>query len=152
MRGKSPQCNNEPGNKAYNKNLKSGMFREIFTIMFEVWNKRIIKKNIGNMLNNLESKILNKIHQKKIKPLKKWVLILRQVSVWFLVLLFLTLGGLSFSVMSVILFYGDWSIYSHLVDNLGSFFLLTFPYLWLILFLTFLCSIYKSFNLSLKPE
>ena len=90
------------------------------------------------MLNNLESKILNKIHQKKIKPLKKWVLILRQVLVWFLVLLFLTIGGLSFSVMSVILFYGDWSIYSHLADNLGSFFLLTFPYLWLILFLTFL--------------
>lgn len=90
------------------------------------------------MLNNLENKILNKIHQKKIKPLKKWILILRQVFVWLIVLLFLTIGGLSFSVMSVILFYGDWSIYQHLADNLGSFLLLSFPYLWLILFLTFL--------------
>lgn len=90
------------------------------------------------MLNNLEEKILEKIHQQKIRPLKKGVILLRQGLIWFFVALFLALSGLAFSVASVILYYGDWDIYNYLTSSLTVFVILTFPYIWFILLLVFL--------------
>ena len=87
-----------------------------------------------NMLNNIEDRIIEKIKAEKIKPLSLLFFSLKKALSWFLVFIVLLFSSLSFSVLLLIIRYGDWDIYRLLGSNPFSFFLLAFPYFWLIFF------------------
>ena len=89
------------------------------------------------MLDNIENKIINKIKKEKIKPLSKGIVLARKVLMWILISSLLLFSGLSISVLVLIVRFGDWDIYQYLGESPLSFFLLAFPYFWLLFVIAF---------------
>ncbi len=89
------------------------------------------------MLDNLENEIINKINKQSIKPISRLSLALKRFFVWLSVWVFLSLSGLAFSLIGIIIYYGDWDILSRRSGGLLAWFFLTFPYLWLAMLFVF---------------
>jgi len=90
------------------------------------------------MLDNLENKIIKEIESKQVKPLSRWVFLLKKIIVWVLIISFLVLAGLSLAILALIIRYGDWDIYQFLNFSPAAFFLRAFPYVWLLGVIAFL--------------
>jgi len=83
--------------------------------------------------------VLGKIKKENIKPTPKWHFLLKNYIVWFLGVLSLLVGGVSFSVIIYLMRYNDWDIYEQLGESFISFTLLTMPYFWIISLVLFVC-------------
>lgn len=79
---------------------------------------------------NLSSEVLEKIKDVKQKP--RWYFRLQNYLIWFLGLVSLILGSLSFAVILHMMINNDWDIYDEISGSLFSFIVTTLPYLWLI--------------------
>lgn len=90
------------------------------------------------MLSNLEEKIINKIEKDKVRPLSRSFFLLKRIMCYLLLASFFLLSGLSLSVLFLIIYHGDFDIYSMLGTSPWFFFLQAFPYFWLIGALVFL--------------
>ncbi|MFC1598941.1 hypothetical protein ACFL2U_02975 [Patescibacteria group bacterium] len=98
----------------------------------------------------ISQKILQTIKSKKIEPKPKCYFIAYNVIIWFLSMLGLLIGSLSFAVILYIIINNDWDVYKNINDSFWKFLLLTLPYLWLILLAIFIGFAYYNFKLTKK--
>lgn len=98
------------------------------------------------MLEKIENKVVEKIKELDLKPQHKSFFVMRRFLLWFLVAIFLILGGISVSLIATILRFGDWDIYSRITDGFVIFVILTFPYVWLIFFIIFMLLAFWEFR------
>jgi hypothetical protein len=87
---------------------------------------------------NLTQSILHRVADDKLQPKPHWQFVIRQILVWFGVLISIIIGSLSSSVMVFLVVNNDWEIYDSITNSLARFILLTLPYFWLILFAIFI--------------
>lgn len=85
------------------------------------------------MNKELEDKILNKIKQENIKPRPFWYFLLKDYSLWSLVLLSIILAALSIAPILFIFSNLEYGFVKHISNNLFVFILTTLPYHWLLL-------------------
>lgn len=85
------------------------------------------------MENNIEEKILNKIKDENIKPRSVWYFLVRDYSLWILVLISVILASLSIAPIIFILQNLEVGYIKHISTNPFLFILLALPYPWIIL-------------------
>jgi len=90
------------------------------------------------MLEKIEEQIISQIKTKKIKPLDRSWFIIKRLSAWLLAGLFIILGAVSVSLIITILRFGDFDVYRLVSSSPVVFFILVFPYFWLLCYLFFL--------------
>jgi len=95
---------------------------------------------------NLSEKILKQIESKKLSPKSKWVFILKNYIFWFIFIVFLFLGSLSFAVIIYMFKVSDWSLYLHAGDGVFEFFLLSLPYFWFLFLILFIILAFYNFK------
>lgn len=98
------------------------------------------------MLEKIEDRVAKKIQSLSLRPKKKSFFAWQRFLLWTLIAIFLFLGGLSVSLVATILRFGDWDIYLRVTDNFIVFAILTFPYIWLILFVIFISLVFWEFR------
>ena len=95
-------------------------------------------------------KLLNKIRDEKIQPRPRWEFQLQEFGRWGAYILFLFLGCLSFSVILYAVSESDFDLLSHLAHSRVEFFLVAFPFFWLLTLSIFLIVAIWSFNSTSK--
>lgn len=81
--------------------------------------------------------ILGKIKDERICPRPKWCFLLKSSVFWFLLILSMILGSLSFSVIIHFLTYGDLDMLGHLHGNFITSAVMLLPYFWILSLLVF---------------
>jgi hypothetical protein len=84
------------------------------------------------MLDDLEKKIINEISNGNLKSTSRFFLTLKSLGRSFLLAVFLFLSGLFLSVLYLIIRHGDWDLYRFFGYSPLSFFVVAFPYFWLV--------------------
>lgn len=94
---------------------------------------------------NISEKVLEKIKNEKIEPKPKWKFLLKNSFLNTSLILFILIGGISFSVILYILFDRDWYFLSR--GNFGFLneLLFALPYFWILFLLLFLVVGYYNF-------
>ena len=82
--------------------------------------------------NEFDSKILDTIKSKKLKPKAKWTFLLKNYVIWIFGILSLLFGSIAMAVVIYLINNNDWDLYSEFSGSLLGFIFLTMPYFWLI--------------------
>ena len=101
-------------------------------------------------MNNLSSKVLEVIQEKKIKPKAKWKFTVRNVLIWVASILSLIISGLG---LSIIIYYfkdNDWDLHRRLAGSLFNLIVQSAPYFWLVFLAVFILLIYRIFKQTKK--
>lgn len=90
---------------------------------------------------------IEKIKNEKIKPKPKWHFNLRGLMIWFMYLLFVIIGSLSFSIILFAIQQTDFKLLSHIGHTKLELFLTILPFIWIVLLILFILgSIYAIYN------
>ncbi|MDI6777883.1 MAG: hypothetical protein QMD77_01720 [Patescibacteria group bacterium] len=89
-------------------------------------------------MNKLCDKVLCKIREEKIEPKPRWQFLLKDYFVWSAFVSAVVVGGLAFCVAFSLTVDNDWDIYKYLKISPVQHFLISLPYVWLILIILFL--------------
>jgi len=90
------------------------------------------------MKKDISQNIVNKIKNKKIKPIPKWKFILRNYLCIFTFVGFSILGGIPASIFIYQILNNDWDLSRTFASNYFSFIIVTLPYFWVLLLLLIL--------------
>lgn len=101
-------------------------------------------------MGDLGNKVLERIKAEKIEPKPRWQFLLKDYFVWLAFGISLLVGGLAFCVMLSIILDNDWDIYRYLEIGLFEHFLISLPYLWILLLLLFLAVAYYNYRHTKK--
>jgi hypothetical protein len=82
--------------------------------------------------------LLEKIRNKKIKPLPAWKFRLKEITVWGLFFLAVLIGALAFSVILFAIQQLDFNLVAHMKHSLAEFLLGLIPFFWIISLIVFL--------------
>jgi heme/copper-type cytochrome/quinol oxidase subunit 2 len=93
-----------------------------------------------------DSKILDQIKEKQIRPKARWIFVAKDYMVWLLGLLSFVLGALVFSVIIFLIKNNDWEMRRELSGSLIEFIFLTLPYFWIVFLAIFVFAV--SYNLK----
>jgi hypothetical protein len=86
----------------------------------------------------ISSTVLEKIKKEHIAPKPKWQFLLKKSVLWGSFVLTLLFGGLSMSLIILMVSTNDWEILEHTDSSMAEFLFVTLPHFWMILFLLFL--------------
>jgi len=102
------------------------------------------------MENKFSQKVLEKIKEEKIEPKPRWQFLLKDYFIWLTFGISLLVGGLAFCVMLLIILDNDWDIYRYLEISPLEHFLISLPYIWILLLLLFLAVAYYNYRYTKK--
>jgi len=97
---------------------------------------------------NLSEKILEKIEDKKIKPVAKWEFLVKEYAIWFGFIFSIILGVLAVSLSLLILSVSNLDLVQYMPGSTSSFYLshIPFPLLWFLIFIIFILLAEFSFK------
>jgi hypothetical protein len=101
-------------------------------------------------MGDLGNKILERIKEEKIEPRPRWQFLLKDYFVWSAFGISLLVGALAFCVMLSIILDNDWDIYRYLEISPFEHFLISLPYLWILLLFLFLAIAYYNYRHTKK--
>jgi len=102
-------------------------------------------------MSKLSKNILEKIHDKHIKPLPKWLFILGHVAVWGLFVFSILIGSAAVSLgLHKLFVLNDWGLVSKLPGGHVGGFLLVLPYLWILILGLMIFGAFKLFGKTEK--
>ncbi|MDD3498462.1 MAG: hypothetical protein PHH24_03085 [Candidatus Moranbacteria bacterium] len=90
--------------------------------------------------------ILERIKEKKIKPRSRWKFMLKDYAIWIFFGLSILIGAMAFSVIIFLLNDNDWDVYKYLDKNFASYFLMSLPYVWIIILALFFFLAYFNYR------
>lgn len=92
-------------------------------------------------------KLIDKINQKNIKPIPKWVFKAKYILLWIFYICFISFGAISISLILFSVQQSDFNLLSHIGHGQIEMILTLIPYIWLILLLLLICgSVYAIYN------
>ena len=95
---------------------------------------------------NISQKILKTIKEKGIAPKPKWRFIIRDVTLWILLVVFFIIAGISASIIIFLFQYSDIDIIVKFGPMMARFLLLSVPWLWIIFFAVLIVIINYNFK------
>jgi hypothetical protein len=102
-------------------------------------------------MSKLSKNVIEKIHEKDIKPLPKWMFILGHIAVWVLFVLSILIGSAAVALGLYKLFVvNDWGILGRLPGGPVGGFLLVLPYMWILIMGLMVFVAYKLFEKTEK--
>ena len=90
--------------------------------------------------------VLGRIKNEGIRPIPKWVFLIKKSAIWTMFLLSLIVGGFAVSVIIYSIQNNDWAIYRKFNNNPAEFALMTLPYFWILLMTGFMLVAYHNFK------
>ncbi len=96
-------------------------------------------------MTTTSERILKTIKESNVKPQPKWKFLVKNWLTWFMFVLALLVGALSFAVMLDIIVRHDWDIYFYLHKTFLQYLLLSLPYVWILLLVAFFGVAYYDF-------
>jgi len=98
-------------------------------------------------MDDLSKKTLEKIKKEHISPKPKWKLQIKDISIWSFLGIFIVLAVLSFSAITFLMADTDWGIAKNLNRSFLRHVIMSFPFIWIILFIIFIMfSVYEFKN------
>ncbi len=101
-------------------------------------------------MNKISEKILDKIKQQHIIPKPKWQFLLKDYLIWVVFIIATIIGSLSIGVIIHLLVDFDWTAYQYLDKGFFEYFVISLPYLWLVLLIIFVILAYYQFRHTKK--
>ena len=95
---------------------------------------------------DIKNETLKRISEKGIKPIPKYYFVAKNYTLWVLSALLIVLSSISASIVLFLLTSQDWDIYKYLNKNLAEFLLISIPYLWIVLAIFFVMSLFFIFK------
>lgn len=96
-------------------------------------------------LKNISHKVFEAIKEQHMAPKPRWQFIVWRSFLWFIVILTIVIGSIGMSMLLEELITTEWDLTYQLTDNLTSWLILFFPYIWLLLLIITLLLVSKVF-------
>lgn len=97
-------------------------------------------------MSDISHKVLETIDKEHVTPKPRWQFLLNRGVIVFLLALSVVLGSLAFAVVLFYLYDFEWDVYYNFSDNRWLLFFLDLPYIWIVVFILFILSVYYHFK------
>ncbi len=98
------------------------------------------------MNTTISNKVLEKLKEEKIKPIPRWWYVLKNTTIWLLLIVLLLMGAAMTSLALGDIIDGDWDIQPMMGIHLLTFIFMTFPFIWVIVGLVIIFLAYYDFK------